>query len=231
MAELIAIVGPSGSGKSTSIRNLNPEETFIISTTGKPLPFRGFKAKYKSLKQDPESKAWEGNYYVTSSVDKIGTVLKLINSKMPNIKTIVLDDMQYLMSFEAMDRAKEKSYEKFTEMAQHMYSVFKEAMNMRDDLMFVVCTHSENAGDEMNQNYKIKTIGKMLDNVIVLEGLFTYVLYTVIGKNDDGGIAYKFMTNSDGTNTAKSPFGCFEDLYIDNDLEYVIEKIREYNAG
>lgn len=71
----------------------------------------------------------------------------------------------------------------------------------------------------------------MLDNVIVLEGLFTYVLYTVIGKNDDEGIAYKFMTNSDGTNTAKSPFGCFEDLYIDNDLEYVIEKIREYNAG
>ena len=91
MAELIAIVGPSGSGKSTSIRNLNPEETFIISTTGKPLPFRGFKAKYKSLKQDPESKAWEGNYYVTSSVDKIGTVLKLINSKMPNIKTIVFN--------------------------------------------------------------------------------------------------------------------------------------------
>ena len=78
------------------------------------------------------------------------------------ILAIVLDDMQYLMSFEAMDRAKEKSYEKFTEMAQHMYSVFKEAMNMRDYLMFVVCTHSENAGDEMNPNYKIKTIGQYL---------------------------------------------------------------------
>ena len=184
MAELVAIVGNSGTGKSTSLRNLNPEETFIISTTGKPLPFKGFKSKYTVLKQDPNTKEWSGNYYVTSNVDKIGTVLKLINSKLTNIKTVVLDDMQYLMSFEAMDRAREKSYDKFVEIAQHMYSVFKEAMNMRNDLIFVVCTHSENAGDEMNPKYKMKTVGKMLDNVIVLEGLFTYVLYTTLSKNE-----------------------------------------------
>lgn len=231
MAELVAIVGNSGTGKSTSLRNLNPEETFIISTTGKPLPFKGFKSKYTTLKQDPNTKEWSGNYYVTSNVDKIGTVLKLINNKLTNIKTVVLDDMQYLMSFEAMDRAKEKSYDKFVEIAQHMYSVFKEAMNMRSDLIFVVCTHSENAGDEMNPKLKMKTVGKMLDNVIVLEGLFTYVLYTTLSKNEDGVLQYQFMTNTDGTNTAKSPFGCFEDLYIDNDLKYVIEKIREYNEG
>ena len=83
----------------------------------------------------------------------------------------------------------------------------------------------------MNPKYKMKTVGKMLDNVIVLEGLFTYVLYTTLSKNEDGILQYQFMTNTDGTNTAKSPFGCFEDLYIDNDLKYVIEKIREYNEG
>lgn len=139
--------------------------------------------------------------------------------------------MQYLMSFEAMDRAKEKGYEKFTEIAQHMYTVLKEAINMRSDLVFVVCTHSEDIGDGVNQKLKMKTIGKMLDNVIVLEGLFTYVLYTVLNKGDNGELLYQFMTNTDGTNTAKSPFGCFDELYIDNDLEYVIEKIHEYNEG
>lgn len=92
MAELVAIVGPSGSGKSTSLRNLDPKETFIISVTGKPLPFKGFKSKYTPLKQDPETKKWEGNYYIASNVDKIGTVLKLVNKAMPHIKTVVLDD-------------------------------------------------------------------------------------------------------------------------------------------
>lgn len=139
--------------------------------------------------------------------------------------------MQYLMSFEAMDRAKEKSYEKFTEIAQHMYTVLKEAINMRNDLIFVVCTHSEDIGDGITPKLKMKTIGKMLDNVIVLEGLFTYVLYTVLNKGDNGELLYQFMTNTDGTNTAKSPFGCFDELYIDNDLNYVIEKIHEYNEG
>lgn len=71
----------------------------------------------------------------------------------------------------------------------------------------------------------------MLDNFITIEGLFTYVLFTDIVKSTDGDdrIEYKFITQSDGTNTAKTPMGCFEDLYIDNDLQYVIEKIEEYN--
>lgn len=102
---------------------------------------------------------------------------------------------------------------------------------MRDDLFVIVMTHSENTGDNLNPYWKIKTIGKMLDSVITLEGLFTYVLFTKVIKDDSDSVQYKFLTNSDGTCTAKSPMGLFEDLLIDNDLDYVVKKIKEYNEG
>ena len=157
-------------------------------------------------------------------------MLKLINSKMTWIKYVIIDDFQYFMAFEAMDRAKEKGYEKFTEMAQHAYSVLKNAMNLRDDLYIVVSTHSENIGDRVNQYLKIKTLGKMLDSVITLEGLFTYVLFTTIEKDEENKPKYMFKTNSDGTCTAKSPMGLFDELLIDNDLNMVISRIKEYNG-
>jgi hypothetical protein len=114
-------------------------------------------------------------------------------------------------------------------MAQHVYQVLKTAMNMRDDLNIVVSTHSENIGDRINPYYKMKTLGKMLDSVITLEGLFTYVLFTTVQRDDEGNPSYKFITNSDGTCTAKSPMGLFNDIYIDNDLNYVVNRIKEYN--
>ena len=157
-------------------------------------------------------------------------MLKLVDMKMPWIKYVIIDDFQYFMAFEAMDRAKEKGYEKFTEMAQHAYSVMKNAMNLRDDLYIIVSTHSENMGDKINPYYKIKTLGKMLDSVITLEGLFTYVFFTVIDKDEENKPCYKFKTNSDGTCTAKSPMGLFDTLLIDNDLDMVIKRIKEYNG-
>lgn len=227
MAELIAIVGESGSGKTTSIRNLNPERTFIISTTGKRPGIKGANKKYPTFSIVNGKPI--GNFYVTSNVDKIGQMLQIIDKKMPHITTVVIDDYQYVMGFEAMDRAKEKSYDKFTDMAQHAYQVLKTAMNMRDDLYVVVSTHSENTGDRVNPYNKMKTLGKMLDSVITLEGLFTYVLFTTIQRDDDNKSSYKFITNSDGTCTAKSPMGLFDDTYIDNDLDAVIRRIKEYN--
>lgn len=227
MAELIAVVGESGSGKTTSIRNLNPEETFIISTTGKRPGIKGAVKKYPSftvIGGEPK-----GNFYVTSNVDNIAKVLQVIDKKMPQIKVVIIDDYQYVMGFEAMDRAKEKSYDKFTDMAQHAYQVIKAAMGMRDDLYVVVSTHSENTGDRMNQYHKMKTLGKMIDSVITLEGLFTYVFFTSVQRDEDNKTSYKFITNSDGTCTAKSPMGLFSDLLIDNDLNMVINRIKEYN--
>ena len=228
---MIAIVGESGSGKTTSIRNLNPEETFIISTTGKRPGIKGAKKKYPDFKVNKDTKEMSGNFYTSSNIESIKQMMKIVNIKMPNVKVLIIDDFQYLQAFEAMSRVDEKGYSKFTDMAKHAYEALKTGMDMRDDLFIVVSTHSENTGDNLNPYFKIKTQGKMLDSVITLEGLFTYVLFTRVIKDESDGVQYRFLTNSDGTCTAKSPMGLFEDLLIDNDLDYVIKKIQEYNEG
>lgn len=229
MAELGAIVGKSGSGKSTSLRNLDPQKTFIINVANKPLPFRGYKQNYKNLVLSADGRSYVGNLYNTSNVDQILKILKVVNQTMPHIEQVIIEDSQYLMSFEAMDRSGEKGYEKFTQMATHFFSVLKEAMNMRENLKVFILCHAENTGDELNPSYKIKTLGKMIDNMITIEGLFTYVLFTERIQNDEGVMEYKFVTNSNGTTTAKTPMGCFEEALIDNDLQYVFNKIDEYN--
>ena len=216
------------SGKTTSIRNLNPETTFIISTTGKRPGIKGAKKKYPDFKINKETKEVTGNFYTTSNIDQIASVMKLINTKMAHIKTLIIDDYQYLQGFESMARVDEKGYAKFTDIAKHAYGVLKSGMDLRDDLFVVIITHSENIGDNINPYYKIKTLGKMLDSVITLEGLFTYVLFTKV-INDGETVQYKFLTNSDGSCTAKSPMGLFDDMLIDNDLDFVINKITEYN--
>ena len=116
-------------------------------------------------------------------------------------------------------------------MAQHAYQVLKTAMNMRDDLYVVVSTHSENTGDRVNPYNKMKTLGKMLDSVITLEGLFTYIFFTKVSEGDDGKMQYKLLTNSDGTCIAKTSFGMFDDMEIDNDLAEIIKVIDAYNEG
>lgn len=159
MSDLIGIVGNTGSGKSTSLRNLDPNTTFIINVAGKALPFKGYKKHYKPLLKNAEGK-YEGNLYNTSDVTKIGQVLKIIDKLRPEITTVIVEDAQYIMAFEAMDRSSEKGYEKFVQMASNFYSILKEGMLMRDNLKVFVLTHAENIGDALNPSYKMKTIGK-----------------------------------------------------------------------
>lgn len=226
MANLIAVVGQSGSGKSSAIRTLKPEETFIINVASKPLPFKGWRSKYTTFsKSNPD-----GNYVNTSDVTTIGQLLNYINTKRPEIKNVVIDDGQYLMAFEFMDRASEKGFQKFNDLAQKFYSVLKAGMQMRDDLNVIMTCHSENIGTADDPQLKIKTLGKMLDSTLTVEGLFTYVFFTEVQEGEDGKPCYVFQTHSDGTTTAKSPMGCFEQDYVPNDLEYVLEQIAEYNA-
>lgn len=139
---------------------------------------------------------------------------------------------QYIQAFESMARVDEKGYSKFTDIAKHAYEVLKSGMDLRDDLFVCILTHSENTGDNLNPYNKIKTLGKLLDSTITLEGLFTYVLFTKVVRNDaTDSIEYKFLTNSDGTCTAKTPMGLFNDKLIDNDLNLVINAIKEYNEA
>ena len=227
--EALCIYGESGSGKTTSLRNMNPETTFIISTTGKPLSFRGWKRKYVPFNINKETKEISGNYYVNSNSEQILKILKIINSKMPHIETVVIDDMQYIMSYEFVDRATEVGYGKFSELAQHMMDILRYAEQMRDDCTMVFLTHSENVGTEIDPKYVIKTIGKLLSEKVTLEGLFTYIFFTKVEEGDDGKMQYKLITNNDGKCLAKTPMGMFEELEIDNDLNEILKVIKEYN--
>lgn len=232
MANLIAIAGGTGEGKSTSIRNLNPKETFIINVAGKDLPFKGARKRYTKFEDNKE----QGNFYSTSNVETIGKILKFINVKRPDIKTVVIDDIQYIMSFEAMDRSKEKNFDKHVDIANNYYTVLKEAKNMRDDMNVIVTTHTLDEKDSFGQvtSRRIKTLGAMLDKYITIEGLFTYVIFTekVLTEDENGNLTtrYTFKTN-DPTNftTAKTPMGCFSELNIDNDLQIVLDAIKVYN--
>ena len=228
-AETLCILGESGHGKSTSLRNLNPEETFIIATVPKPLPFKGWKKKYTLIKNDKGKIT--GNYFVSSKYDEILKILQIVNTKMPHIKTIVIDDFQYMLSYEFVDRATEIGYTKFSEIAQHTMEILRYAEKMRDDLLMVVLTHTENAGDNLNPKYVIKTVGKMLTEKVTLEGLFTYIFFCKIIEETDGTYRYKFLTNTDGEAMAKTPMGMFPEKLIDNDLAAAIKVITEYNNG
>lgn len=228
-AETIAIVGESGTGKSTSLRNLNPETTFIISTTGKPLPFRAWKKKYIPIKI--EGKNVSGNYYVSSKWDQILKILQIIDKMMPHIKQVIIDDFQYVLSYEFVDRATEVGYTKFSELAQHAMEILRYSEKMREDCKMIFLTHSENVGDNVNPKYVIKTVGKLLSEKVTLEGLFTYIFFTKVNEGDSGGMEYKLITNNDGSCVAKTSLGMFEDLEIDNDLDEIIKVIDAYNEG
>ena len=233
--ETLCIYGESGTGKSTSLRNMNPETTLIISTTGKPLPFRGWRKKYIPLdivKDDKgKIKSVSGNYYISSNWEQILKILKIINKLMPHIKVVVLDDMQYILSYEFVDRATEVGYTKFSELAQHLMEILRYSEQMREDCTMCFLTHSENVGTEIDPKYVIKTVGKLLAEKVTLEGLFTYIFCTKVEEGDDGRMQYKLITNNDGKCLAKTPMDMFEELEIDNDLAQILDIIKEYNEG
>jgi hypothetical protein len=225
MAQSTLVIADSGSGKSTSIRNLNPEETFVINIANKPLPFKGWKSKYKQIGKDNPS----GNLTATSSSSGIIKALKHVNDKMPHITNIVVDDWQYMSSFEYFDRANEKGYDKFTQIAANLAQVAKMPKDLREDLYIFFLTHSEESTDiNGHRKVKAKTVGKMIDNALTLEGLFSIVLFGKAIKQEDGTLEYVFETQTNGENTCKSPMGMFEESTIPNDLQYVKDSILKY---
>lgn len=194
----VLIIGESGSGKSASLRNFKPEEVAIFNVAGKPFPFRN---KFSAL-----------------TVEDPRTIMGILISNKMNC--YVIDDSQYLMAFKLISRLNEKGYEKYTEIAKDFRDMVDTIVKKTsDDTVVYFLHHSEQRDDG---HYKAKTSGKMIDNWLTLEGLFSIVLMaTTDGKK------HQFITQSDGTNTCKSPMEMFE-LEIDNDLEFVDNTIREY---
>jgi hypothetical protein len=225
MAQGILIIAESGAGKSTSISTLNPKETFIINIANKSLPFKGWKKKYTIWSKDNPT----GNVYDKSNPESIEACLKYINDKRPEIKNVVVDDFQYMSSFEFFDKAGEKGYEKFTQIGAHLARISRMPKDMREDLLVFFLTHAEESTDmEGKRKFKAKTIGKMVDEKLTLEGLFSIVLFGKAKKDKEGNIRYVFETQTNGENTCKSPKDMFPTFEIPNDLNLVASAIRDY---
>ena len=225
MANSVLVIAESGSGKSTSIRTLDPKETAIINIANKPLPFKGWKSNYTVLdKSNPN-----GNLVNVSSGPGVYKAMQHISEKMPHVKVLVVDDWQYMSSFEYFDKANEKGYDKFTQIAANLAQVAKLPKDLREDLTIFFLTHAEESTDvNGNRKVKAKTVGKMIDNALTLEGLFSIVLFGKVRKEDDGTLSYGFETQNNGENTCKSPMGMFEDFFIPNDLQHVKDCMQKY---
>ncbi|MGO5328708.1 AAA family ATPase [Oscillospiraceae bacterium LCP21S3_A1] len=194
----VLILGESGSGKSTSLRNFEPSEISIFNVAGKPLPFR---------KKLPKA-----------TISDYGKIMAGMQKS--DKKSFAIDDSQYLLCFEMFSHAKETGYQKFTDIALNFYTLIKFVIDrLPDDVIVYFLHHTET---DANGKLKAKTVGKMLDEKLTVEGLFSIVL---LCQTD--GTRHYFVTQSDGYTTAKSPMDMF-DLEIDNDLKFVDTKIREY---
>lgn len=219
MSKLIALVGDTGNGKSHSIQYLDPKETYIINVAGKELPFKGSSKLYNR-----DSK----NYKEVSETTEVQRLLRTLSDSAPQIKKVIIEDGNYLMAFNLVAKATETGYTKFSVMAQQMVNLIQEAKKMRDDLTIVYVSHQEEVEDSGDiTTYKMKTAGKMIDNQIKLEGLFTVVLYAITetkGEKTD----YFFVTNKYKKYPAKSPQGMFTELKIENNLQKVIDLVEDY---
>ena len=201
MGVAVLVLGASGSGKSASMRNFKENDVRILNVASKPLPFRNV----NKLK-----KADKATYAMIKGAVKSGQTL-----------SYVVDDAQYLMAFESFDKINETGYAKFSAMAKNYEDMLRTIQeDTPPDTIVYIMQHIDKDEDG---NIKAKTLGKMLDHQLTIEGLFSIVL---LAKAEER--RHFFVTQSDGTNPCKSPMGMFDEIEIDNDLKMVDDTIREY---
>lgn len=201
MGIAVLVIGESGSGKTASLRNFLENDVSILNVASKPLPFRN-KNKLKM--------ANKATYSMIKGAVSSGRT-----------PSYVIDDAQYLMAFESFDKVNETGYTKFSVMAKNYEDMLRHIQEETDPNVIVyVLQHIEKDEDG---KVKAKTLGKMLDQQLTVEGLFSIVL---MAQTD--GKRHYFVTQSDGTNPCKSPMGMFDEVEIDNDLKMVDDTIRDY---
>lgn len=210
MSYATLIIGESGSGKTASLRNLDPSKTLLIQPVRKPLPFRS--AGWKEIK----AKGDGHNILVASDP---ATIIKCM--KAAPFKIIVIDDWQYILARKYMEAPNGgNQFDLFKQIGQDGYNIVRAASELENEKRVYVLSHTQR--DEMG-NVRIKTLGKLLDEKICVEGMFTTVLRTKVA---DG--KYLFTTQNSGNDTVKSPIGMFDSNEIENDLAEVDRRICDY---
>lgn len=208
-------LGQSGTGKSTSMRNLNPSDVLLIQVVKKPLPFKSSGWSYFDKETNKE-----GNIFVT---DQSASIVNILQKTSRNI--IVIDDFQYILANEFMRRVLDKetgnqAFAKYNEIAKSAWDILMTSSNLADNKRVYILAHTQ---EDENGRVKAKTIGKLLDEKITIEGLLTIVLRTHVINGQ-----YVFSTKNNGLDTVKTPLGMFDDEHIENDLLAVDNAIKQY---
>lgn len=210
MSTATLLLGESGTGKSAALRNFKASETLLIQSVKKPLPFKT--AEWGYFDKDTNK---AGNIFVDDNSEHIIKIMQKTSRKV-----IVIDDFQYVLANEYMRRTAETGYGKFTDIAKHAWEIFNAANALAPDVRVYFLSHSTTDDNGLT---KIKTIGKMLDEKITVEGLFTIVMRTIVVDQQ-----YLLATRNNGSDTVKTPMGLFDDERIDNDLQAVDDAIVAY---
>lgn len=203
------ILGQSGTGKTTSLRNIDPSHALLIKAVPKPLPFRA--AAWQTISKDNPS----GSAFATDLSNQIIAAMRKTEREI-----IIIDDFQYVLANEFMRRSEERSFDKFTDIAKNAWNILTAASALSENKRVYIMSHTQ---EDEHGNVKAKTIGRLLDEKITVEGLLTIVLRTKVVNGQ-----YLFATHNSGSDTVKSPLGMFPEDQIPNDLDAVDSVICEF---
>ena len=228
----ILVYGPAGSGKTTAIcppgdpaLQLPPQETFVISTDSKAMPFPGWKKMFIPYNGDINTYF---NLVEEKNHANIGWWLQHAETQRKDIRYVIWDSFTHMIISHFMNRASEKSFDKWTDLAKDTYDLFNYAQTMKKNV--VIIGHEETAMDSKNNKIsKVRTMGKLLDEKVELPSMFTYVFVPFVDRVGERA-TYGFLTQNDGTNCARSSYGVFP-YKIPNSYKYIFDTINKYENG